>query len=289
MQQSNTASNQSNSGKTLTTLSFNGINLNPVERNGQIWMTSADLANALGYEMVGGITKLYNRNKSEFTNSMTQLLDLNSVPEMGRTLNSGAFSAKTRIFSLRGCHMIAMFARTDVAKSFRVWVLDILDREIGTPVIQQPIAISHADWQRYAQSMTIPEMAQLTEYSEREVVNALHKVMGGRTSTANPAPVMTPELQTALDQFWGFVATLDISTINHSRNHNELAISIPEIYALAADGQLPEGHLIHRALRLSDTPRFNRANTVIASTLVHKSRRVWVFIKSSVTAISKGA
>ena len=29
-------------------------------------------------------------------------------------------------FSLRGVHMVAMFARTPVAKEFRRWVLDIL-------------------------------------------------------------------------------------------------------------------------------------------------------------------
>lgn len=36
---------------------------------------------------------------------------------------------KVRIFSLRGCHLVAMFARTAVAKEFRKWVLDVLDKE----------------------------------------------------------------------------------------------------------------------------------------------------------------
>lgn len=40
---------------------------------------------------------------------------------------------KIRIFSLRGCHLIAMFARTYVAKQFRKWVLDILDKQVGSP------------------------------------------------------------------------------------------------------------------------------------------------------------
>lgn len=34
---------------------------------------------------------------------------------------------ETRIFSLRGCHLLAMFARTPVAKEFRRWVLDVLE------------------------------------------------------------------------------------------------------------------------------------------------------------------
>lgn len=37
----------------------------------------------------------------------------------------------TRVFSLRGAHLIAMFSRTPVAKEFRRWVLDILDREVA--------------------------------------------------------------------------------------------------------------------------------------------------------------
>ena len=40
---------------------------------------------------------------------------------------------ETRIFSARGCHLIGMFARTDRAKAFRKWVLDVLDA-IADPV-----------------------------------------------------------------------------------------------------------------------------------------------------------
>lgn len=36
-----------------------------------------------------------------------------------------------RIFSLRGAHLIAMFSRTALAKEFRRWVLDVLDKEIA--------------------------------------------------------------------------------------------------------------------------------------------------------------
>ena len=34
----------------------------------------------------------------------------------------------TRIFSLRGCHLIAMLTRTKRARSFRHWVLDVLEQ-----------------------------------------------------------------------------------------------------------------------------------------------------------------
>lgn len=45
---------------------------------------------------------------------------------------SGNLKRAVRIFSLRGAHLIAMFARTKIAKEFRKWVLNILDKEIAT-------------------------------------------------------------------------------------------------------------------------------------------------------------
>lgn len=284
MSQYNTASNQGNSNQAPATLSFNGNTLQPVTKNGQIWMTSADIAKALNYADVRSVTKIYSRNAEEFTSAMTTVVKLTT-----KGFGNGNSEKDTRIFSLRGCHLIAMFARTKIAKDFRKWVLDILDREVSTPAIEQPPAITDADWVRYSRSMTIPEMAQLTGHTEQQVINALHKVMGSKVHTTNPAPVLTPELQHALDQFWGFIATQNIAALNHSHKSHELAISIPEIYELAEPWQLPDTSLLYKALRLSDTPRFYRANTVIASALANRSRRVWIFIKSSFgqTAIAK--
>jgi len=53
-------------------------------------------------------------------------------------LNGSSRRMKVRVFSLRGAHLIAMFARTPVAKEFRRWVLDILDREVAhSPIAKQ--------------------------------------------------------------------------------------------------------------------------------------------------------
>ena len=53
-------------------------------------------------------------------------------------INSSSRRMKVRVFSLRGAHLIAMFARTPVAKEFRRWVLDILDREVQhSPIAKQ--------------------------------------------------------------------------------------------------------------------------------------------------------
>lgn len=111
---------------TSLALSFNEVKLNPiVQCDGQIWLSSSELSKALDYKSVKSVSNLYNSNKEEFSDTMTQVIE---------SVTSGNYKKKSRIFSLRGCHLIAMFARTSVAKEFRKWVLDILDKEVGVPV-----------------------------------------------------------------------------------------------------------------------------------------------------------
>ncbi|MDO4440554.1 MAG: BRO family protein [Moraxella sp.] len=113
----------------MQTLTFQNITLTPAKVDKQIWLTSADLAKALEYSDVRSVTNIYNRNKDEFTSGMTTVIKL-----ITNGINGSKRELETRIFSLRGCHLIAMFARTSVAKEFRKWVLDILDKEVGEPV-----------------------------------------------------------------------------------------------------------------------------------------------------------
>ena len=118
----------------MNTLTFNGNTLTAINQNNQIWLTSADLANALGYKHIRSLNKVYNSNADEFTETMTKVIE---VTESVVSAKTKGLTAKVRIFSLRGCHLIAMFARTDIAKAFRVWALDILDREVKTTSSQR--------------------------------------------------------------------------------------------------------------------------------------------------------
>lgn len=107
-------------------LSFNNVDLTTIDNNdGQLWVTSKQLAEALEYKESRAITKIYNRNADEFTSSMTQNISNPHVPNLDM-----------RIFSLRGCHLVAMFARTQVAKDFRVWVLNVLDAHVTNDLNQ---------------------------------------------------------------------------------------------------------------------------------------------------------
>lgn len=107
-------------------LTFHGINLTPVPQMNDIWLSSSDLARALGYASSKSVSNIYSRNADEFTGSMSMVIKM-----MTNGINNNLREKSVRVFSLRGCHLIAMFATTDKAKEFRRWVLDILDREVA--------------------------------------------------------------------------------------------------------------------------------------------------------------
>ena len=103
-------------------LAFRDVTFDVRTINHTVYITSAQLAMALDYARPEAVTKIYNRNKDEFTQEM-------SVAQIGQ-----GGQLPTRLFSLRGAHLVAMFARTPVAKDFRKWVLDVLDKETKAAV-----------------------------------------------------------------------------------------------------------------------------------------------------------
>ncbi|HFP9269707.1 TPA: P22AR C-terminal domain-containing protein [Klebsiella michiganensis] len=112
-------------------LSFHNTNFAYMEMGGQVWLTAAEVGQALEYADDKAVQRIYSRHADEFTAQMTVVVKL--------TTPSG--KQESRVFSLRGAHLVAMFARTPKAKEFRRWVLDILDRE----VVHSPIAKQFSD------------------------------------------------------------------------------------------------------------------------------------------------
>ena len=110
-----------------TSLCFNDFTFSPIIRDNQPWFKSSELARALGYAREDKVTRLYQRNADEFTENMTQLIENVDTPTLGRDTNLTNY---IRIFSLRGCHLLAMFARTPVAKAFRKWCLDVIEQYV---------------------------------------------------------------------------------------------------------------------------------------------------------------
>ena len=120
----------------MNALTFNSVSLAPVSGQPGIWITSSDLAKALGYARPGSVNKIYERNADEFPVSMTQNVKLTLL------CKNNDLQRDIRIFSLRGCHLVAMFAKTKVAKDFRKWVLDILDQETPRRRLSAPSTVT---------------------------------------------------------------------------------------------------------------------------------------------------
>lgn len=114
-------------------LTFQNFTFTPVLEKGRVWITSTELAKVLKYKKTDAISQIYARNADEFTDAMTMTLNMRV-----NGINNSLRNKSVRVYSLRGCHLIAMFATTEVAKEFRRWVLDILDREVAnSPIAKQ--------------------------------------------------------------------------------------------------------------------------------------------------------
>jgi hypothetical protein len=113
-------------------LAFNDVQFDVIPRDGQPWVTSRQLAQALGYKDENSVRKIYERNKDEFSPMMTATVNM----------TVGLTEVIVRIFSMRGCHLIGMFARTPVAKAFRKWVLDVIEQYGDRVPVAEPVTLN---------------------------------------------------------------------------------------------------------------------------------------------------
>lgn len=117
-------------------LMFRDATFRLIEQDGKQWASAADIARALGYTRSDKVNQIFERHEAEFSASMTRVTmvqDLDpqtGVPGQMRT---------ARVFSLRGAHLIGMFARTDKAQAFRRWILDVLEQHqaVAPSLIQE--------------------------------------------------------------------------------------------------------------------------------------------------------
>ena len=114
-------------------LCFQSVEFDVVQQNQQPWIRGYQIGRALGYTAPDvQISKLYTRHADEFTPAMTDVV----------TLPTEGGPQETRIFSLRGCHLLAMFARTPVAKAFRKWCLDVIEQYGDRVPVAEPVMLN---------------------------------------------------------------------------------------------------------------------------------------------------
>lgn len=119
-------------------LCFNEITFSPVNRHNSPWIRAVELSKALGFKREDQAAKIYRAHADEFTSDTAQLVEISDNAD-------SAFPVKSLLFSLRGCHLLAMFARTPVAKQFRRWVLDVIEQygdQVPVPPVENPEQLS---------------------------------------------------------------------------------------------------------------------------------------------------
>ena len=102
----------------MTKLTFNNVEMHTITRNGKKYVKGTDIAKALEYSDASKVAAVYRRNKDEFLPSEAVKLTVGL---------SGNYRTKALYFDIHGARMIALLSKTDKAKEFRRWCLDVLD------------------------------------------------------------------------------------------------------------------------------------------------------------------
>lgn len=126
----------------IVSFCFNGFMFSPVQHQSTLWVRAAELARALGYAQENSVSRIYRSNADEFTPDMTQLIEITA--QSRNSSSQKIVDGRCRIFSLRGCHLLAMFARTPVAKEFRKWCLDVIEKYGEQFPIDHPVTLNDA-------------------------------------------------------------------------------------------------------------------------------------------------
>lgn len=106
-------------------LVFKGNKITPFDKgDGKIWFTNKQLSELLGYKDESSVTRIFNRNKDEFTDGMSQTVNLTVSSKNNEIQNK-----RVRIFSVRGAHLVGILSKTEIAKALRRWLLDLAEKE----------------------------------------------------------------------------------------------------------------------------------------------------------------
>lgn len=147
---------------------FNNHNLDIVSKNGQPYLTAPQIGAALGYNRSDKVTQIYNRHSDEFTSDMSDTLKLRL---------SGNLVTEVRVFSLRGCHLLAMFSKTPVAKEFRKWVLDLIESHNQAVSQKQVSSLAQIDVNEIVDAIVEERAKKICEDRFKVVTKELNQVL----------------------------------------------------------------------------------------------------------------
>lgn len=253
----------------LTTFNYENQAFNTIVINGEVWFPANQLAKSLGFA-----------NPRDALKNHVEEKDVAKAD----TLTKGGNQAISYV-NESGMYALIFGSKKPQAKRFKHWVTaEVLPtiRKTGQYTTEPitPRQVSNADWQRYLQALTIPEMAKLTDRTEKQVIHGLyHATHTPQEQQAEQLglPNLSPKYQQILTQFWQTLSQLDIDEINHAKKPNVLAINLPEIYQKIGD-QLPPKRTMLQTLKHSLFPKFQQQNQSISSAITGDTKKCWVFI-----------
>lgn len=146
---------------------FNSQQIELINRNNQPFITQIQLGRALGYTRGDVVGQLYKAHSDEFTPDMTCTSDL---------LVQGQ-KRKVRVFSLRGCHLLAMFSKTPVAKEFRKWVLDLIESHNQAVSQKQVSSLAQIDVNEIVDAIVEERAKKICEDRFKVVTKELNQVL----------------------------------------------------------------------------------------------------------------
>jgi prophage antirepressor-like protein len=204
----------------LNQLSFNEITITPVNHNNQPWLSARQISTFLGYKDQSSVNRIFSRNQDEFTNDMSTSVNLTDLNGNEKT---------TRIFSLRGAHLVAIFARTPIAKTFRKWLLDILDNEVKKPEYKPLTTLTSA--QKLEIRKTVGRKAHNDGESHKRVYHALYN----HFSVSEYGDIQ----QEQFDEAISFIASLDITP----RVQNQLPAFFTRVLVTIENGNVTQSQV----------------------------------------------
>lgn len=156
------------SKKEITTIQWDGHDLDIIEKDNERWVTVNQLAEALGYTDHRDLHKLLKRNGLEFKGKVT-VVKLPTV-ENGRNVNR-----KYSIINYRGVIRVSMLARTEKAKRFRNEAEDILYKVM----VEGYSIISEKDKEELREELERLKSRGQLKFAERELSDAIYKAVDG--------------------------------------------------------------------------------------------------------------
>ncbi len=153
-------------------IKFQNQNIEIITVNGESYLNGNQIGSCLELAFPAkAVAKIYRKHKKEFMPEMSIAVEMPTTT--GNKL--------TRLYSLRGAALIAMYAQTPVAAQFRAFILDVLEGKQSTKVQAEQLNFLRRELLRIC-----PEWAKILRCHQAGLsAKEIGKVVGKSKDTVN--------------------------------------------------------------------------------------------------------